>query len=80
MDAMKREQLLVLRCQYDREMNDLVMTARPAQDLRAAQGAVVLANRCAVELNRMDRLLARKYAIDGSEAEITRGVSRMCPK
>ncbi len=74
LDAMRREELLAMRCQYAREMNN------PAY--YAARGpGLTIANRCAQEATRMDRILARKYAVKATDQDAAqREISALCPK
>lgn len=72
MEAMDREDLLALRCEYRRDM----LTA-PA----AGRYGTAAANRCAQELSRMDRILGRKYGLETKGNDLIRELNAQpCPK
>lgn len=56
LDSLPKEELLRMRCQYLDQMLD------PGLNIGTRWGLAV-ANRCATETGRMDRILARKYAL-----------------
>lgn len=82
LDSMKREQLLRMRCEYRDEMFRWVdiagAQARSGRSVTAAQVDLNRGNRCAQELDRLDRILGRKYAIQGDDKAVAIRVNDMC--
>ena len=56
LDSMPKEELLRLRCEYNQQMLDPNL-------LQAGKWGLNVANRCADESARMDRIIARKYQL-----------------
>jgi hypothetical protein len=79
LEAMQREELLAMRCQYQREMSNPAYYTSTRPGVPAA--GLGIAARCAQEATRMDRILARKYGIQAQGAdEVQREVSALCRK
>jgi len=78
MDAMSAEELLPVRCKYRENMLVLSDSMKPKDDLRQAQLALLAANRCSDQITRMDRILARKYAIAVKPDDVYMEISKRC--
>lgn len=77
---MRAEQLLRMRCDYRQSVSAWmdIATKTAKTSIYAAQSDMAHANRCAQEVERLDRLLARKMAIQGDERQVALELNATC--
>lgn len=76
LDSLPKDDLLRMRCEYNQQMLD-------PQLLKAGSYGLGVANRCAAETGRMDRLIARKYQLKNKgsdEVPYFAEINGMCRK
>jgi hypothetical protein len=72
LDSLPREELLQIHCQYRDDMQKFAASGSTAN--------MNLANKCAEELNRSERILARKYGLKSTGDARIREVNAMCSR
>ncbi len=77
---MRPDQLLRMRCEYRESMLAWleIATKSASRSVYAAQSDLATANRCAQEMERLDRLLGRKLPIAGDDATVARTLNATC--
>src|SRR4029077_11088108 len=72
LDSLSREELLEMHCQYRADMMHLATGGPSAVNFN-------LADRCAEEMSRTERIVARKYAIKSTGAQRIKDTNALCP-
>lgn len=80
LESLTPEQLLRMRCEYYGSMLEATNAASAASrtSMAAANAMLTRSNGCAVEVSRMDRILARKIPINGSEVAVMDDLFKRC--
>jgi hypothetical protein len=69
LNLLQKEKLLKIRCEYTKSMVELILV-----------GNLSSADLCISEANRMDRIIARKYALKGDEDSVLKQITDLCHK
>lgn len=72
LESLSKEELLKIRCDYQKTAFDPAMLQNRA--------GLAVANRCASETERMDRILARKYQLKATGDAVYLEVNALCRK
>lgn len=80
MEAMRADELLPIRCQYRDSMIEL--TGPKLNQGTLAQGHLMLswAYQCGQQMDRIDRVLGRKYGLKATPEEVSAEIIRRCRK